>query len=105
MKKRIKIIKFLSLILFLPSCGGGSEIGKVLRNEKIKNTDEFLVKKRQPLTLPPDFSTIPKPGSISKKKGENREEIEKMLKLPKEQSSQTKQPSSIEDSIINQINK
>ena len=35
----------LSLI-FILSCGGFSEAGKVLRNEKTKTTDEFLVKKK-----------------------------------------------------------
>ena len=39
--------KLLSLVslLFLYSCGGLSDAGKVLRNEKVKSTDEFLVKK------------------------------------------------------------
>ena len=38
---------FLNFIIFslLYSCGGNSNIGKVLRNEKITNSDEFLVKK------------------------------------------------------------
>ena len=39
------------------------DASKVLRNEKIKTTDEFLVKKREPLVLPPDYRTIPEPGS------------------------------------------
>ena len=33
------------------SCGGFSDASKVLQNEKITNTDEFLVKKRDPLIL------------------------------------------------------
>ena len=41
MKKIIHLI----LILILSSCGGLDEAGKVLRNEKIKTNDEFLVKK------------------------------------------------------------
>ena len=36
----------LIIILTLYSCGGFSEAGKVLRNEKVTTTDEFLVKKR-----------------------------------------------------------
>ena len=35
----------LIIILTLYSCGGFSEAGKVLRNEKVTTTDEFLVKK------------------------------------------------------------
>ena len=40
----------------------------VLKNEKITNTDEFLVKKRDPLVLPPEFETLPKPNSVKNSK-------------------------------------
>ena len=39
--KNIYVI--LILYTFLSACG---DVGKVLRNEKIKTTDEFLVKKK-----------------------------------------------------------
>ena len=63
-----KIIYIHILFLLLTACGGMKEAGKVLRNEKIKTTDEFLVKKNNPLVLPPDYNNMPEPGSISKKK-------------------------------------
>ena len=66
MKKINLIILFLSLILVFNSCSSLNEAGKVLRNEKKNSTDEFLVKKREPLTQPPDFEKIPEPGSIKK---------------------------------------
>ena len=43
--KKILIIS-LSLYFFLISCGTFEEAGRVLRNEKIKSTDEFLVEKK-----------------------------------------------------------
>ncbi len=65
----MKNTKILLITFFLfVSCGGLKEAGSVLRNEKIKNTDEFLVKKRNPLVLPPNYEKIPEPGSIRKKK-------------------------------------
>ena len=43
----MKNIKVLIITLFLfTSCGGLKDAGKVLRNEKVKTTDEFLVKKK-----------------------------------------------------------
>ena len=39
---------------------------KVLRNEKIKTTDEFLVKKREPLVLPPDYRKYLNQESLKK---------------------------------------
>ena len=73
MKKIFLII--LTSLVFL-SCSGFQDAAKVLRNEKIKSTDEFLVKKKEPLVLPPDYNKIPEPGSLSKKKeSENEDRI------------------------------
>ena len=41
-----KITLIFIIIFLLNSCGGFKEAGKVLRNEKIRTTDEFLVKKK-----------------------------------------------------------
>ena len=52
----MKQIIFLTLgFSFLISCAGVKDAGKVLRNEKITNTDEFLVKKKTPLSKPPKY--------------------------------------------------
>ena len=96
-----KILILFVSILFLNSCGG--DAGKVLRNEKIKNTDEFLVKKREPLILPPDYDKIPSPGSLGKSKEKN--EVENILKIPEENSNKINNESSVEQSIIDKIKK
>ena len=81
----MKNINILMIILFLlASCGGIKDAGKVLRNEKIKTTDEFLVKKRNPLVLPPNFEEIPEPGSILEEKDIEEKKIKRILKAPKE---------------------
>ena len=92
-------------MFFLYSCGAMSEAGKVLRNEKIKTTDEFLVKKRQPLVLPPDYDVLPTPGTL-KKKVETRNDINKILKIPNQSNTPKKTNStSVEQSILNKIGK
>ena len=96
MKKIKNIILYFIALLFLYSCGTASDVGKTLRNEKIRTTDEFLVKKRQPLSLPP-------PGTQNSGK-KNEDEINKILKIPKKQS-ETKSSSTVEQSIINEIRK
>ena len=99
-------IQLLLIISFLlVSCGGLKDAGKVLRNEKISNTDEFLVKKRNPLVLPPNFEEIPEPGSISKKNENEDEKIKKIIKAPKTNSSLKSKSSSLEESILNRIRK
>ena len=58
MKFKIVLIFFL-----LISCSSFDEAGKALRNEKLKSTDEFLIEKRGPLSLPPKMGELPKPKS------------------------------------------
>ena len=65
-------IKYLLLLTFLVSCGSLSEAGKALRNEKTRTTDEFLIEKRGPLSLPPKMGELPKPGSDSETNRENK---------------------------------
>ena len=56
----MKVILFITFLIFIvTSCTTVKEAGQVLRNEKVKTTDEFLVKKKQPLILPPDYDKIP----------------------------------------------
>ena len=102
----MKNIYLLLLISFLiVSCGGIRDAGKVLRNEKVKTTDEFLVKKRNPLVLPPDFEKIPEPGSISQKEKDKEKKIKKILKAPKRDNNSKKETSTIEESILDRIRK
>jgi len=105
MKKIKKILLNCILISFLHSCSGNSDAAKILKNEKITNTDEFLIRKRDPLILPPKHNTLPKPNSVKKSKKINGNEINKILKFPDEQASTTKGPLSIEESIIKNIRK
>ncbi len=93
---------YLLFLLLLFGCGGLSDAGKVMRNEKVKTTDEFLVKKRDPLVLPPNYKDLPKPGTNSVKTNED-EKIKQILKVPKEDAKSSSKSSSIEDSIIDKI--
>ena len=101
----MKIKLLVIIILFLNACSGFSEAGKVLRNEKIKTTDEFLVKKKEPLELPPDYDKIPEPGSMEEKVNKNEgDKIKEILKVNKEnKKNNSNQDSSIEKIILNEI--
>ena len=97
------ILIFPLTILF--SCGSFSDAGKVLRNEKTRTTDEFLVKKRAPLSLPPQYDKIPEPRSLEKIKSDKNNEINRILKIPSESKGKSSGVKSVEQSIINQIKK
>ena len=81
------------------------EAGQVLRNEKVKTTDEFLVKKKQPLILPPNYEKIPEPGSADQKQIDDKEKIKKILKSSDVEKPGMNKSSSIEKSIIDKIRK
>tara|TARA_B100000401_G_C52719034_1_gene677651 strand:+ start:387 stop:698 length:312 start_codon:yes stop_codon:yes gene_type:complete len=100
-----KIYVLLITFLFLISCAGLEEAGKVLRNEKTKTTDEFLVEKKEPLVMPPDYNKIPEPDSLKKSQVDEKDKIRKILKEDK-LKAETKQNNSsnkIEQSIIDKI--
>ena len=103
----MKSIYFLLIGLFLLiSCSGLKDAGKVLRNEKVVTTDEFLVKKRNPLVLPPNFEDLPEPGSKTQIKENEEEKIKKILKAPNNnRKSNNQKSSSVEETIIEKIRK
>tara|TARA_B100000242_G_C42885566_1_gene410900 strand:- start:26 stop:331 length:306 start_codon:yes stop_codon:yes gene_type:complete len=101
----MKKLKFLIFVLFLNACTSVEDAAKVLRNEKIQNTDEFLVEKRKPLVLPPDFSEIPEPGSITSNNNKKKETNIKEILNVDEEKTQSSKSSSVEDSILKNIRK
>ena len=48
-----KIIIIILSLLFLNSCGGFADT--IQGKKRSEQSDEFLVKKKNPLTMPPDF--------------------------------------------------
>ena len=100
-----KIFLLFTIVIFFNSCGGLDDAGKVLRNEKVRTSDEFLVKKREPLSLPPDYKKLPEPNTIKKSKEEKKDQINQIFKIPKEQDSTVKGSLSVEQSIIDKIRK
>ena len=107
MKKTNPLIASFLILLFLNSCG---TVAEGLGGSKKKGSDEFLVKKKSPLVLPPSFGELPEPGkepeqNISDKK--DTSDIEDIINQSSttstsEKSDDTK--NSIEQSIIKKIN-
>ncbi len=101
----MKKIYLLIILFLLASCNTVKDAGKVLRNEKKTSTDEFLVKKRNPLVLPPNFEEVPEPGTLSQTKESEEVKIKKILKAPGIKKTPSNKPTSVEQSIINRIRK
>ena len=62
----MKLIKYINIILLLAiSITGCTSIKNTLTGVKENTSDEFLVKKKNPLVLPPDFDNLPEPQKKS----------------------------------------
>ncbi|OUX53245.1 MAG: hypothetical protein CBE47_03690 [Pelagibacteraceae bacterium TMED287] len=106
MKKINIYINLIFLTIFVTSCSGFGDIGKTLRNEKTRTTDEFLIKKREPLTEPPDLKELPTPSSSGAKSSEESQSgIKKILKVEESTNTNRSKSSPIENLIINEIRK
>ena len=81
-----KIILILTLIFSVTSCANTFDsVKRGITGEKAKSTDEFFVRKKDPLILPPDYENLPNPDerdisleeeSIFQNTLENKEEEE-----------------------------
>ena len=87
---------FLIILLFLSSC---QNVKDALSGKKYENSDEFLVIKKNPLILPPNFNDLPTPKDVTDDTQiENIEnEIEDLLSSIKSNNEEVKDSSSSSD--------
>ena len=95
-----KITYIIILTFFVTSCGDtASSIKRGLTGAKKTSGDEFLIKKKDPLILPPDYENLPIPNEETVT--EEISTFEKNLgTLIEDNSSRS---SSVEDSILKKI--
>ena len=56
-----KIIYLLLIIFLVTSCETMSSVKRGITGEKQLSTDEFMIKKKDPLIMPPDYENLPTP--------------------------------------------
>ena len=104
MSKFFKILIYLKLFIFLINCGGGfSDFKKTMSGQKTTSTDEFLIKKKDPLVLPPEYGELPLPKSNKKKSQEVS--IENILRSNDNTKNETKASSDLENMILRELKK
>jgi hypothetical protein len=95
MKKVNYIIYMFSIIFLITSC---DSVKRGVTGSKKLSTDEFLIKKKDPLIIPPDYKNLPEPDEIA---SEDISDFEKNLGDSIEEV--TSKSSSIENSILKKI--
>ena len=90
----------LLLVFFTVSCADSfNSIKRGLTGAKKTSADEFLIKKKDPLILPPDYENLPIPDEETA--AEEMSTFEKNLETLLEEDSSTS--SSVESSILKKI--
>ena len=102
--KKNNIFLILLMMLVTVSC---QSVKNVLSGSKQENSDEFLVQKKHPLVLPPEFTDLPVPFDESSKVTEIQIEvdIEKLLGMENntKNTDDTSGSSSIESFVLKKI--
>ena len=100
------LIYLILFSFFLVSCGSVKD-GLTLK--KKENSEQFLIEKKQPLVMPPDFDEMPKPGSLEtdrEKTAENKNESLDLETLMENSKISTEDnPDDISSDIKKKINK
>ena len=65
-----KIILLINIFFIIVSCG---TVKEAFTNQKKNSADEFLVEKKSPLVMPPDYNELPVPEAQTQIKDEKNE--------------------------------
>tara|TARA_B100001989_G_C24415071_1_gene401067 strand:- start:413 stop:763 length:351 start_codon:yes stop_codon:yes gene_type:complete len=109
-KNMTKKLFLLFVLIFIYSC---QSVKDALQGKKYESSDEFLVIKKNPLVMPPDFKMLPEPKDPEQLSREQTIEAEiddilSSIKSEKSTSDKTQSASdnsSTEDFVLEQIKK
>ena len=99
------IIFYAFLIIFsLNGCGSSwDSFEKAVTGQKETSTDEFLIKKKDPLILPPNYDTLPIPKT--KKSKDVNSSLESAISSVDTSKSSSNSSSSLENMILKELKK
>ena len=101
----MKILIYLSITLslvFLQSCESAKNAleGKT----RSQSSDEFLVEKKNPLSMPPDYQDLPIPNEINQTTNTTQDEdLKKKLKIKTSKNNTQSEITSLEQKILKEI--
>ena len=103
---KFKNLIIIIALIFVYSCGGAKDA--LQGKKRSEQSDEFLVEKKNPLELPPDFDDLPVPleqGEGENIQANNEQDIKNILELDtNEENSQETNNQSLEQLILEKIN-
>jgi len=104
-KKKLNILTIIIITIFLYSCQSAKDAFQ--SKKRSDQSDEFLVQKKNPLVMPPDFEKLPTPGNQKFYQEEitDSSKIKDLLKIKENnnQENNSDQPAGIESAILKKI--
>ena len=98
--KKLKKFILLNFVLLLASCG---TMQSAFENQKKNNTDEFLVEKKSPLVMPPEFNELPIPNQNKDSIQKQENNIKNLITDDNGNNDQKASDSDLEGSILSKI--
>ena len=102
--KIFKKLILLSFIYILTSCG---TLKEGFKNQKKNNNDEFLVEKKSPLIMPPDYNELPVPNAENNQEVSDENSIKNLLtnekKTTNTYNANTSKSTGLEKSLLEKV--
>ena len=99
---RSKITIFLTIVLLFSGCG---VVKEGFKSPKQRTSDEFLVEKKSPLVMPPNFNELPVPNSSNEIIQKDQKTIKSLITKSEENknNSKKKKNQNLEKTILEKI--
>ena len=102
--KIFKKLILLSFIYILTSCG---TLKEGFKNQKKDSSDEFLVEKKSPLIMPPDYNELPAPNAASNQSLSEKNSIKNLVtneeKNTNTSNANSSESTGLEESLLEKI--
>ena len=101
--KSLKLFIIITITVFLYSC---SSVKDGFSRQKKDNSDEFLVEKKSPLVMPPDYNELPTPSQKNTDQKNDENEIKTLILNKKSNNLEEiviEENKSFEDSLLKKI--
>ena len=99
--KKFNLLLILGIALIILS--GCNTVKKGFKNPKKNSSDEFLVEKKSPLVMPPEFNELPIPNQNEDTNQKQDNNIKSLISDNNENNDQEASESDLEGSILSKI--
>ena len=98
--KFLRVLLLLSIALIVYSCG---TLKEGFQNQKKNSSDEFLVEKKSPLVMPPDYGELPIPNSDLVRENDGDNSIKSIISKDTNSIQSSDDNKNFEESLLEKI--